>query len=63
MKYKISFFNGSKVVGKVKVVNRQTDRQTVQKQYSPDLLMQGHKNKAIKFSGRYIGFNMFKFVN
>ena len=40
---------GSKVIAKVKVDNRQTDKQTNrqigQKQYAPDHSIRGHKNR------------------
>ena len=35
---------GSKVIGKVKVDNRQTNKQTGQKQYAPNHPIRGHKN-------------------
>ena len=44
-KYEVSTSNGSKVIAKVKVDNRQTNRQTGQKQYAPDHSIGGHKNK------------------
>ena len=47
-KYEVSTSNGSKVIANVKVDNRQTDRQTNkqtgQKQYAPDHSIRGHKN-------------------
>ena len=47
-KYEVSISNGSKVIAKVKVDNRQTDKQTDrqrgQKQYAPDHSIRGHKN-------------------
>ena len=49
-KYEVSTLNDSKVIAKVKVDNRQTDRQTNrqrgQKQYAPDHSIRGHKNNA-----------------
>ena len=39
---KVSISNGSKVIAKVKVDNRQTDKQTGQKQYALD-----HSNRGI----------------
>ena len=52
-KYQVSICNGSKVMANVKVVlkqtnnvtNKQTDKQTGQKQYAPQILSGGHKNK------------------
>ena len=46
-KYEVSISYGSKVIAKVKVDNRQTDRQTGQKQYAPDHSIRGHNNKEI----------------
>ena len=43
-KYEVSIFYGSKVIAKVKVDYRQTDKQTGQKQYAPDHSIRGHKN-------------------
>ena len=47
-KYEVSISYGSKVIAKVKVdnrqINRQTHRQTGQKQYAPDHSIRGHKN-------------------
>ena len=47
-KYELSTFNGSKVIANVKVDNRQTNKQTEQKQYAPDHSIQGHKNSSKK---------------
>ena len=50
-KYEVSISYGSKVIAKVKVDNRQTDKQTDrrtgQKQYAPDHSIRGHKNVGI----------------
>ena len=43
-KYEVSTSNGSKVIANVKVDNRQTNKQTGQKQYAPDHSIRGHKN-------------------
>ena len=43
-KYEVSISYGSKVIAKVKVDNRQTDKQTIQKQYAPDHSVRGNKN-------------------
>ena len=51
-KYEVSISYSSKVIAKVKVDNRQTDRptnkqtniETGQKQYAPDHSIRGHKN-------------------
>ena len=52
-KYEVSISNGSKVIAKIKVDNRQTntqtDKQTGQKQYAPGHSIRGHKN-SISFS-------------
>ena len=55
-KYEVSISYGSKVIAKVKVDNRQidkqtdrhlqTDRQIGQKQYAPDHSVRGHKKKC-----------------
>ena len=46
-KYEVSISYGSKVIVKVKVDNRQTNKQTGQKQYTPDHSIQGHvRNKS-----------------
>ena len=42
-KYEVSISYGSKVIANVKVDNRQTNKQTGQKQYAPDHSIQGHK--------------------
>ena len=42
-KYEVSTSNGSKVIANVKVENRQTNKQTGQKQYAPDHSIRGHK--------------------
>ena len=43
-KYEVSISYGSKVIAKVKVDNRQTDRQDkIEKQYAPDHSIRGHK--------------------
>ena len=51
-KYEVSVWYGSKVIAKVKVDNRHTDRQindqTGQKQYAPDHSILGYKNKKEK---------------
>ena len=43
-KYEGSISYGSKVIAKVKVDNRQTDKQTEQKQYAPNHSFWGHQN-------------------
>ena len=43
-KYEVSISYGSKVISKVKVDDRQTNRQTGQKQYAPDHSIRAHKN-------------------
>ena len=50
-KYQVSICNGSKVIANVKVVLKQTDKQTGQKQYAPQILSGGHTNeRAIMYS-------------
>ena len=48
-KYEVSISYGSKFIANVKVdnrqPNRQTDKQTGQKQYAPDHSIRGHKNR------------------
>ena len=50
-KYEVSISYGSKVIANVKVDNRQTDRQTNketgQKQYAPDHSIRGHKKNVV----------------
>ena len=46
-KYEVSTSNGSKVIANVKVDNRQTNKQTGQKQYAPDHSIRGHKNTTL----------------
>ena len=46
-KYEVSTSNGSKVIAKVKVDNRQTNKQNGQKQYAPDHSIRGHNKKVI----------------
>ena len=50
-KYEVSTSNGSKVIANVKVDNRQTDRQTNkqtgQKQYAPDHSIRGIKRLTV----------------
>ena len=46
-KYEVSITHGSKVIVKVKVDNRQTDKQTGQKKHAPDHWIQGHKNSYV----------------
>ena len=43
-KYEVSISHGSKVMAKVKVDNRQTNKHTGQIQYVPDQSIRGHKN-------------------
>ena len=53
-KYEVSISYGSKVIAKVKLDNRQTDRQTNnqtgQKQYAPDHSIRGHKKHDRTFN-------------
>ena len=49
-KYEVSISNGSKVIANVKVDNRQTDKQTGQKQYAPDHSIRGHKKVLLQDS-------------
>ena len=44
-KYEVSISYSSNVIAKVKVDNRQTNKQTGQKQYAPDHSIRGHKNR------------------
>ena len=44
-KYEVSTSNGSQIKAKVKVDDRQTNRQTGQKQYTPDHSIRGIKIK------------------
>ena len=37
------------IIEKVKVDNRQTEKQTGQKQYASDLTLEGHKNACISY--------------
>ena len=46
--YEVSISFGSKVIAKVKVDNRQTNRQTGQKQYAPDHSIRGHKKRQMR---------------
>ena len=43
-KYTVSISYGTKVIANVKVDNKQTNRQTGQKQYDLDHSIQGHEN-------------------
>ena len=54
-KYEVSISYGSKVIAKVKVDNRQTG----QKQYAPDHLIQGHK-KDLKWI--FISYGIYKTI-
>ena len=44
-KYQVSICNGSKVMANVKVVLKQTNKQTGQKQYAPQIRSGGHNKK------------------
>ena len=54
-KYEVPISDGSKVIAKVKVdnrqtnkhIDRQTNKQTGQKQYAPDHSIRGHKNTEL----------------
>ena len=45
-KYEVSISYGSKVIANVTFDNRQTNRQTGQKQFAPDHSIRGHKNST-----------------
>ena len=49
-KYEVSISNGSKVIANVKVDNRQTNKQTGQKQYAPNHSIRGHKKLAAQWA-------------
>ena len=48
VKYDASISHGSKVLAKVKVDNRRTNRRTGQKRYAPNHLIQGIKMQRTK---------------
>ena len=60
-KYEVSTSNGSKIIAKVKVNNRQTDKQTGQKQYAPIIRSVGLKRADLKTVSD-IKFRVCKFV-
>ena len=59
-KYEVSISYGSKVIAKVKVdirqTNKATNRQTGQKQYAPIMRSGGIKNRKIKMIQVYVSW-------